>query len=155
MSKSPVDRDAFYDSADDEWNDDGTEYELEPPDAEVLASEQARASELVRSAADSARVEELFKGPEQLTTKELLEDLPKFEFKFKTKHMLIAMTVLAVGLTLSYYLRRFEVLLVLVFIILAGAYAYMNYREHQHREQWYAERTKLAERQRGERGERD
>ena len=147
MSK-PVNRDSFYDNDfDEEFDDDGTEYELMPPDAEVIAGEQARAAENVRAARDRAKLEELYKGPEQMTAQELLDDLPAFRFRFTTKQLLIAMTVLAVAMTFAFYLNSFAVILITVFVLLAGAYGYVNYRENQRREEWYQARMEHSAQQ--------
>ncbi len=147
MSHTPGNRDKFYDDPDD----DGLDYELEPPDEQIIAGEKARAAAYVREASDRAKVDELFKGPEAMTAKDYLKDLPEFKFQFSTKHILIAMTLLAIGLTISMYVNKLAILIVVVFAALAGAYGYMNWQEKKQREEWYRERTELAERQREER----
>jgi hypothetical protein len=147
MSTTPVNRDSFYD---DEFDDDGADYEVLPPDEEVIAGEQARAAESVRQARDASRVAELYKGPEQMSAKELLGDIPEFQFRFTTKHILITMTLLAVILTIGMLVNLFVVILVGTFLMLAGAYGYINWKEHQHREQWYRERMGPADNEREE-----
>ncbi len=151
MSNTPVDRDEFYDNSNDDSEDDGLEYELEPPDEQIIAGEQARAAAYVREASDRAKVDELFKGPEAMTAKDYLKDLPEFKLQFSTKHILIAMTVLAIGLTFAMYISSWALLIILVFLSLASAYGYMNWQEKKQREEWYRERTEIAERQRDER----
>jgi hypothetical protein len=147
MTNLPADRDSFYD---DDPQDDADEYELLPPDDEIIAGEQARAAQAVRDAADRARSDELFKGPAELSARELLQEMPEFKFRFSTKHLLIAMTLLAVGLGLAYKLGSIAVLIILVFVSLAAAYGYVSWKEHQHREAWYRERIVDADQQQSE-----
>jgi hypothetical protein len=140
-----VNRDNMYT---DEWDDEGPDYELEPPDAEVLAAEQRRADETVAAVQQSIDVDEIYREFEDRQDSEILRRwVRNFRPRFQVRDMLIATAVVAILLTLW----RFDLLMgFVVWVVLLGVVGvtlYLQWKEHQRqaaaderRRQKYAER---------------
>lgn len=154
----PIDRDAFYDKSgdDDEVLDleDGGEYELEPVDPEVLASERERAQAEVIRAETSLDVDQVYREAE--STGQLDEFFADFKFRFQVKHMLMGTAALAVFLSVSRLIGSvFAAFIVVATVGLIAAHAFLNRRDRQREAALAAKREKLVAMARaGEKGVR-
>jgi hypothetical protein len=134
-----VDRDKFYGFDDD----DGVEYEVEPPDAEVIAAEKRRAEEAIVLSELAIDVDEIYREAGRRTELELgPKALGKFRFQFQVKHLLIATAVLAILLTLWKLEILGTVLGLLLVCGFAAALAVMELREHR---QWVEAQRRFEE----------
>jgi hypothetical protein len=126
-----TERDKFYSSR-DEWGDDDTEYEVEPPDADVLALEKRRAEEIVESSEMSIDVDEIYRDLDRRDSAESPFQWPdSFRFKFQVKHLLIVTAVLAIVLTMWRLEMLVNFLGVIVLTLLGGGLAYMELKEQR------------------------
>jgi hypothetical protein len=125
-------REKFYAPGGDEWGDDGVEYELEPPDEEVLALEKRRAREDIVASELAIDVDEIYREMDGRAKLDFSGERGQFRFQFQVKHLLIATAVLAVILTLV-RIEIFGGLAALVTLAVAGgALAYFELQQ-QHR----------------------
>ena len=132
----------------DERDDDGSELELEPPDADVLAAEQRRADEAVAAVKESIDIDEIYREVEDRADSEILRRwASNFRFRFQVRDMLIVTAVVAILLTLA----RFELLMSFVIwavmLGVVGVTLYLQWKEKQRqdaaerrRQQMYAQR---------------
>ena len=116
----------------DDWDDDGVEYEVEPPDADVIALKKQVADQLIKESELSIDVDEIYRKLDHPDDPTLPFKLPeRIQFRFQVKHILIATGVLAVLLTMW----RLGVLInvggVLLLSVLAGVLAYTEIKEQQ------------------------
>lgn len=140
-----VDREAFYASGSDD-PDDG-DYELEPPDEEVLTSERRRAEEMVASVQKSIDVDELMREDQRHLEIEVIDDwIRNFRFRFQVKHMLAATAVLAILISVAHY-RPGTMMLLVGMAFVGGVLTYLAWKEKEHeaamderRRQLYAQR---------------
>lgn len=111
--------------------DDGDEYELEAPDDSIVDFAKQQAAEDLERANEALEIDQAQKAMEERQMFDG-EDID-FKFRFQIKHMLIATTVLSLVMSLTVLLEAnlFAVLLVLIFIGLAAAHAFLNYREQK------------------------
>lgn len=141
------DRQTFYRGHDPEA-DAEDDYELEPPDAEVIAGEKRRADEAVQHASKAVDLDELYREETSVTAQDIEEYLKDFRFQFGTKHLLMAMTAVA----MLFVLGRFvfggfaPLLLVLTFTVLASIYGWFSWHEHKRRQEWERKREELYRR---------
>ncbi len=145
------DRETFYDEPEAEKEPEAEseeDYELMPPDAEVIAGEQRRAHEAITQAEEVIDVNDLYDSPASIEFGDFDQYLRNFRLRYTTRHLLIAMGVLAVLLTLGrFVLGGFApLLLVLVFTTLASAYGYIRWQEHQRYQEWQRKRDELYRR---------
>ncbi|MGI9455434.1 MAG: hypothetical protein ACR2NU_02680 [Aeoliella sp.] len=151
MPKKPLDdefdREVFYRGEDPEA-DAEEDYELLPPDAAVIEGEQRRAQEAVEHAKKSVDLNELYDDPTTIGANDLDEYLKDLRFRFTTRHLLIAMTVLAVLFTIGRILTGgwAPVLLVFVFMVLASTYGFFSWQEHKRQKEWEHKREELYRR---------
>ena len=153
---SDVNRDKFYTGGDDEW-DDSVEYEVEPPDPEVLAAEERRAQEMIAASKLSVDIQSIYDEAEERHDREYFEDLVRnFRLRFRTKHLLLATTVLAVTIAVAVQTDSGTVLVLGMLLAVGGVTAFLSWRQHQHeqeldrrREQLFAERRRAAQVLRG------
>jgi hypothetical protein len=126
-SNDDLDRDVFY-TPDDE--DDELEYELEPPDEELLVREREHAERMVADTESRIDVDELFRGQERRDHDDLLKELfPGGKVRFGTRHLLWATALLAVFLAIG-RVTGFGLPLFLFFIVgVSGGLIYLNRRE--------------------------
>lgn len=151
-----IDRDRFYQSNtesaraanrpaggfDDEFDDDGQEYELEPVDPEVLASEQRRAEEELAQATSALDIDEVYN--QASAGDDLDEFLKDFKFRFQIKHLLMGTAALAVFLSVAKVLNSSVAALLLV--VLGGlvvAHAYLAWRDRRREAVLDAKRRRL------------
>lgn len=143
------DRATFYRAPDPE--DDGEEYELAPPDEELVEAERRRAREAVEQAQLAVDMQQLERdestfGQHQMD--DYLENLKKVKFQFTTRHWLIATAIVALALVIGMVIGPFGVAVLTIFILLAGAYGYITRREARQRAELDARRQELYQRKR-------
>jgi hypothetical protein len=155
MSKKPLDdnslddefdRQTFYRGQDPEA-DDEDEYELEPPDEEIIAGAKRRADEAVAEASKTVDLNELYRDHDDTAINDLQDYLKDFKFQFGVKHLLMAMTALAVMFVLGRFVFGYGALLViLTFLALAGAYGWITWKEKIRYQEWEAKRDEMYRR---------
>jgi hypothetical protein len=134
-----ADRDKFYGFEED----DDVEYEVEPPDADVIAAEKRRAQEDMALSELSIDVDEIYRarsGHRDLTFDP--KSIGKFHFQFRVTHMLVATAVLAVLLTLWRLEILWTVAGLLIISAFGGALAFMEFREQR---QWVEAQRRFEE----------
>lgn len=150
MSKQPLDdefdRQTFYRGQDPEA-DDEDEYELEPPDEEIIAGAKRRADEAIAEASKTVDINELYRDHDDTAINDLQDYLKDFKFQFGVKHLLWAMTALAVVFVLGQFVFGYGALFViLTFLALAGAYGWITWKEKIRYQEWEAKRDELYRR---------
>jgi hypothetical protein len=145
------DRAEFYRGIDPEVEDDDEEYELAPPDEDLLEAERRRAREVVEQAQLAVDFEQLERAEREFAELDAKVYLDRLKFQFGTKHLLIAMAVLAVALVVGMVVDLLPILLVGSVALLAAAYGYLTWREAQQREELEARRAELYERKKQQR----
>lgn len=143
-------RDEFYLSKPTAANGDGDDYELEPPDAEVLAAEEQRGRDAIEASRAAIDIDEIYRDAGQHRSEEILENWFKdfqFKFRFRTKHLLIAAAALAIILTLWRLGLLGTAIVLLMMISVFGLYTYFSWQEQKaedeatrRREEMYARR---------------
>jgi hypothetical protein len=145
------DRDDFYLSKPKDDADDGDEYELEPPDADILAAEVRRGNEAVEATRASIDIDEIYRDADRQRSDEILQNWFrnfKFGFRFQVKHLLIATAVLAIVLTLYQLGRLGTAVVILVMLSVAGLYFYLQWQEKKAQEEASRRRHEMYERRR-------
>jgi hypothetical protein len=139
--------------ASNEWDDDA-EYEVEPPDAEVLAAEERRAKEAVDATRTSIDIDEIYRDTSRDRGGEILEEwIRKFQprqFRFQVKHLMIATAVLAIALTLWRLDLLGTTLVILLMLSVAGLYLYLQWQEKKHRDEADQRRREMYARRRAQ-----
>jgi hypothetical protein len=145
------DRDEFYLSKPDAAEDDGDDYELEPPDAEVLAAEERRGREAIDATHATIDIDEIYRDAGRQRADEILENWFKdfrFRFRFQVKHLLIATAVLAIVLTLAKLQMLGTVAVLLVMFSVAGLFFYLQWQEKKAEDEATRRRHEMYERRR-------
>lgn len=124
-------RDKFYGPGGDEWGDDDAEYELEPPDADVIALQKQRAQEEIELSTLSIDVDEIYRDLDGRSDLELVEQGRNARFQFQIKHLLVLTAVVAVGMTLSQMKMIGAVLTLGALIAAGGTLAYMDLKQQR------------------------
>ena len=132
-------------------NDDDDEYELEPLDPEILAIEKARGAKRTEAAVEKIDVDELYGDTNDYS--DLSVDLSQLkQFRFTTRHLLILTAVLAIVLTLFTLLSKFQAIVAIAFVTLAGGWFYASQLERRQqaerarrRAEFFRDGDKLAE----------
>jgi hypothetical protein len=148
MSSDDLDRDKLY-AADAE--DDDFEYELEPPDPDVLDVEKRRAAEVVESVKKSIDIDQIYRDIENRDTEVLDQWLARargYRFQFQIKHLLILTAVVAVLLTLRHLgVNLITFVVVSGMLLIGGITLYLQWLEKKRldeadrrRHKMYAER---------------
>lgn len=150
MSNAPLDdefdRQTFYRGQDPEAEAQD-DYELLPPDEDVIAGEKKRAEEAVHHASKAVDLDELYREDNSVTIQEVEQYLQDFKFQFGTKHLLMAMTAFALLFVLGRYVFESGALIVvLTFTALASIYGWFTWQEHKRRQEWERKRDKLYRR---------
>jgi hypothetical protein len=141
-----LDRDKFYSSVDD---DSDAEYELEPPDPEVLAAEERRAKEVVAATERSIDIDQIYRDAEHSRSTEILNDwVRNFRFQFQVKHLLVATAVLAILLALWQHEVLGKTLVMLAMAAVVGLYLYLQWKDEQHQAEAARRRTETYDRRR-------
>jgi hypothetical protein len=143
-------RDEFYLSKPGDVDDDGDDYELEPPDAEVIAAEELRGREAIEASRSTIDIDEIYRDAGRQRSEEILENWFRdfrFRFRFRVKHLLIAAAGLAIMLTLYKFNILGTALVLLVMFFVFGLTFYFARQEQraeddamQRREEMYARR---------------
>jgi hypothetical protein len=145
------DRDKFYSSSSADDDDDGEDYELEPPDATVLAAEEQRAKEVMEASQASVDIDEIYRDVGRERTEEIVEnwfrDLRQ-GFRFQVKHLLFATAVLAIVLTLAKWVGFGTVIVVAIMLAVATAYFFLQWQEKKAEEAAHSRRQEMFARQR-------
>jgi len=128
-----LDRESFYNSADDDrldgGADDGDEYELEPVDPEILESQRRRAQSEVIAAETALDIDKIYADRDSM---EHLEGFAKdFRFQFQVKHMLLATAGLAILLSLGKLFGNFGAFLLVTLSLLAAAHGYLGWKDRK------------------------
>src|SRR5688572_32151148 len=124
--------------------DDGDDYELEPPDADVLAAEELRAKAAIEETKMAIDIDEIYRQANRERGGEILEDwVRNFQFRFQVKHLLIGTAVLAIVLTLAKLQFLGTTLVILVMLSVAGLYLYLQWQEKKQREEADRRREEL------------
>lgn len=151
MPKSPLDdefdRATFYRGLDPDA-DEVDDYELLPPDEEVIAGEKRRAEQAVEHASKAVELDELYREDTSVTGEDIQEYLKDFRFQFGVKHLLMAMTALALMFVVGRYVFGGfgTLLLVVTFVALASAYTWVTWQEQKRRQEWEHKRDELYRR---------
>jgi hypothetical protein len=131
--------------------DDDAEYELEPPDAEVIAAEERRGREAVDATRVAIDIDEIYREADRDRGGEILDNWVRdfrAGFRFQTKHLLIATAVLAIVLTL-WRLELFGTALgILVMLSVAGVYLYVMWQENKQQQEIDRRRQEMYARNR-------
>jgi len=143
------DRDKFYTYTPED--DDGDEYELEPPDEHVIAGEKQRAKDALEATKSSIDINEIYRDAAQERSSEILENWFrdfKFGFRFQVKHLLIATAVLAIILTLAKLKMLGTTAVILVMLGVAGLYLYLQWQEKKAQDEATRRRHEMYARRR-------
>ena len=136
-------RERFYSS--DAADDEPDEYELEPPDEEVLASEERRNKEALESSLAAIDIDAVYREADRDVGSELLEgwlQRARTGFRFRIRHVLLVTAVLAIVLALYHHGMLGTTLIVLIMGSVAGLYFYVRWHENKHQAE--AERRRQA-----------
>jgi len=139
------------------------DYELEPPDAEVLAAEERRAREAIEASNMAIDIDEIYRDLNQDHGREILESWwLNFRFRFQVKHLLIGTALLAIGLALYRLELLRTAILLLVMVSVIGLYLYLQWQEKKQQDEaarrWramYERRREYLERKLRPNAERD
>lgn len=130
---------------------DDDEYEVEPPDAEVLLRQQRETKAEVSRAGEAAKVEMI---DDELNGRQDVDfNFSGWRFQYNTRHLLILMTVVAVTISIFKAVNlgaifAFLVMGLLVFLI--GIHSYLSWKENRRLEELSARRKKLVAQTRGQ-----
>jgi hypothetical protein len=131
--------------------DEDADYELEPPDPEVIAAEERRAREAVEATRASIDIDEIYRESDRRQGGEILDDWARnlrAGFRFQVKHLLIATAVLAIALAL-WRLQLFGTALVIgLMLSVAGAYLYVLWQEKKQQQEAERRREEMYSRNR-------
>jgi hypothetical protein len=145
------DRDKFYSSSNADDDDDGEDYELEPPDASVLAAEEQRAKDVIEASQATVDIDEIYRDAGRQRSEEIVEnwmrDL-KQGFRFQVKHLLFVTAALAIVLTLAQWLGFGAVVVLLVMFSVGGVYFYLQWQEKKAQDDAHQRRQEMFNRQR-------
>jgi hypothetical protein len=144
-------RDKFYSKSDDD--DDGADYELEPPDEEITAAAERRGKEAIEASRADIDIDEIYRDAGQRSSEEFLDGLLKnfkLRFRFQISHLLILTAVLAIVLTLAkLQLLGVAVFLLIVFSV-AGLFFYLQIQERKAEEEATRRREEMYARRRAQ-----
>jgi hypothetical protein len=141
-------RDKTTSSTSDDWDDDA-DYELEPPDADVLAAEQRRGKEALEATLTSIDIEEIYREESRDRGGEILQEWTRnLKFRFQVKHLLIGTALLAIGLTLWRWGILGTTLVILTMLSIAGLYLYLQWQEKKQRDEAERRRREMYARRR-------
>lgn len=156
----PHERDEFYLSQPDA-EDDGEEYELEPPDPEVVAAQERRGRETIEASRTAIDIDDIYRDAGRQRSDEILEGwLQHFRhFRFQVRHLIIATAVVAIFLTLAKLQLLGVATVLLVMFGVAGLFFYLQWQEQKaedeatrRREAMYAQRRAYLEKTTGRAG---
>lgn len=129
--------------------DDDSDYELEPPDADVLAAEERRAKAAIEATRRSIDIDEIYREESRDRGGEILQEWTRnLKFRFQVKHLLIGTAVLAIALTLWRWGILGTTLVILTMLSIAGLYLYLQWQEKRQRDEADRRRREMYARRR-------
>jgi len=129
--------------------DDDSEYELEPPDADVLAAEEQRAKAAIEATRASIDIDEIYREDSRDRGGEILQEWTRnLKFRFQAKHLLIGTALLAIALTLRWWGILGRSLVILMMLSIAGLYLYLQWQEKKQRDEADRRRREMYARRR-------
>jgi len=132
----------------DDWDNDA-DYELEPPDADVLAAEERRAKDALEASRSSIDIEEIYREESRDRGGEILQEWTRnLKFRFQVKHLLIGTALLAIALTLWRWGMLGTTLVILTMLSIAGLYLYLQWQEKKQRDEAERQRREMYARRR-------
>jgi hypothetical protein len=141
-------RDKTTSPASDEWDDDA-DYELEPPDADVIAAEERRAKESIDATLASIDIDEIYREDSRDRGGEILQEWTRnLKFRFQVKHLLVGTAVLAIALTLWKWGVLGTALVILLMLSIAGVYLYLQWQDKKARDEADRRRQEMYARRR-------
>lgn len=146
MAPDDLDRDKMYTAGGDDLDPDA-EFELEPPDAEVLASEQRRAAEAINAHRKAIDINEVYRDLDANRDSEIVEEwlarFRNFRFQFQIKHLLILTAVVAILLMLCEWIGLGTLFIVGIMLAVAGVSLYLKLEENKRQEAADRRRRKM------------
>jgi hypothetical protein len=142
-------RDKFYSKSNDE--EDDADYELEPPDPEVIAEAERRGKEVIEASRADIDIDEIYRDAGQRRSDEILDGLLKnfkLRFRFQISHLLILTAVAAIVLTLAKLQLLGVAVFLLVVLSVAGLFFYLQIQERKAEEEATRRREEMYERRR-------
>src|SRR5262249_19563696 len=124
------------------------EYEVEPPDPDVLSAEDRHGQHVAKDARLSIDIDEIYREADRNRGAEIVEQWARnFRFRFEPKHLLIATAALVIVLALATLIGFWPAIFSLAFFAVAGLYSFLKLEEgkqqaeaQEKREALYAER---------------
>jgi hypothetical protein len=146
------DRDKFYSppSKPNDDDDDDGDYELEPPDPEILANEVKRAKDAIDATNATIDIDEIYRDASQQRSDEILQNWFRGlrGFRFQVKHLLIATAVLAIILTVGAKMGWGGGFALLVMLSIGGLFFYFQWQEQKAEEEATRRRQEMYARRR-------
>jgi hypothetical protein len=140
-------RDKFY-SAPDASSDDG-EYEVEPPDPDVVSAEDRHGQDVAESARLSIDIDEIYREADRNRGAEIIEQwFRNFHYRFQATHVYIATAVLVVILALAKLEGFWAAIFILLMFSVAGLYSYLKWEENKQQAEADRKRQELYTRRR-------
>lgn len=144
-----IDRNNFYSDGSDDGDDDGTEYEVEPPDPTVLAEEARRADEIIAASQLAVDLHEIYDEAEGHADREFFDELVHgIRLRFTTQHLLLAMTVVAVVIAVARQAGFGTVFLLAALLVIGGITAFLSWKQHEREVKLEQRRQELFARRR-------
>jgi hypothetical protein len=152
MPSDDLDRDKMYtagadDMAVDNGDDDDGELELEPPDPDVIASEERRAAAAINVHKKAIDVNEVYRDLDANRDTEIVEEwlarARSFRYQFQIKHLLILTAVVAVLLMLHEWIGIGKVFLLGFAAAVIGISIYLKLEENKRHEAAARRRRKM------------
>jgi hypothetical protein len=151
MPADDLDRDKLYSAGGGADDDDGADYELEPPDPELLAAEKRRAAEALEIHKKSIDIDEIYRDFDARRDSEIIaawvERLRNFRFQFQVKHLLALTAAVAMLLAVRNWIGLGRLVVIGFMFFIAGVTLYLHWEEQKRqeaadrkRERMYAER---------------
>jgi hypothetical protein len=140
-------RNKFYSASDATSDDD--DYEVEPPDPDVVSAEDRHGRDVAESARLSIDIDEIYREADRNRGAEILEQwVRNFRFRYQTKHLLIATAVLAIVFALAKLEGFWPALIVLIMFSVGGLYSYLKWEESKQQAEADRKRQELYARRR-------
>lgn len=125
-------------------DDDEGDYELEGPDEQMLEAAHRRAEAEIEAARSSVDVDALYREADAETDWSAMWQ--GYRFQFQTKHLLLLTAVVAVITTAILEAGPAATIILGVLFCLAGAHAYLGWREHQRQQRLELRRMQIYQR---------
>ncbi|HEX5472693.1 MAG TPA: hypothetical protein VFW73_12455 [Lacipirellulaceae bacterium] len=140
-------RDKFYSGSGAASDDD--DYEVEPPDPDVISAEERHGREVAESARMSIDIDEVYREADRNRGAEILEQwVRNFRFRYQTKHLLIATALLAIVFALARLEGFWPAIIILIMFSVGGLYSYLKWEENKQQAEAERKRQELYARRR-------